>query len=888
MPEKKTKSTIANNFASGLVSRVPFFASCLFLAWVMVQLTIDVTGTEVDCFSAAINHFIDAYNQCGYYDVKLAYLENGNLLSRTSGFFRIQLWGFFSFLLSFSGFLAGICKKEKLSGWEVVSCYLISGMLLGMILLVGKIPSYQNLIFLLVGWMYLHLVRAWTELKGKQTLREFLGTFPKSIFVCYAVLLAGIFAMPHFLPVEKLPKAQSETKQIIFEKMQEFHLITSQYEENQERNRIEQEIENASNAPTEEILFAESEPSTERNPADLSGEDSVEQESFNFDPTGEDSTEQDGFDFDSTEKNPGVWEEFASIWQNRSTALFGYEGIGSEDSRLTGNLNGSGSGSGSGKISGGRTDRIGNLQFTGKTVFTAYSEEKPDEMLYIRFFYAENYQKNRWEQSEKTQTIPVFYTLQNSDASIVSSTSSLSSSSGSATSSEQGDGTEDTATTTGLSEDAFLQLKMGTADLKSDSAEKSGNSNQGEKILVSSSRFIEQFYPETRGYRTKTCQVVPENLQQVLKDEFSQFLKQSSINWEHTAGEKMAEHFSEEQIASWIEQFLEERAYYTLSPGQVPKGKDFITWFLTEKKCGYCMHFASAGVMLLRQEGISSRYAEGYVVPVSAWKQSSDGSWVADVKDQNAHAWAEIYMDGWKPVEMTPAYEGELAGDFAGEHDQYLGRWSVPAVVIVIAKWFLRGILAVGILIFVRFFYRKGTDLYEYSLLHTGNRNRDVQNMLRLTLMQYSRKSFQNRRLVKQALNQKNITKQEFIDMISKLWSEADLEGESDGKSIKKELGGKAREEQGEKKEERPEKGQEERQKEKQRIETAIATEGNKNRKEWEWFVNLTEYAYEAAFGEEIGKEQRVEALCLYGKIKKQRISQKKIIYRKKIISQKK
>lgn len=881
MPEKKTKSTIANNFASSLAGRVPFFAGCLFLAWVMVQLTIDVTGMEVDCFSAVINRFIDAYNQCGYYDVKLAYLENGNLLSRTSGFFRIQLWVFFSFLLSFSGLLAGICKKEKLSGWEVILCYLISGMLLGMILLVGKIPSYQNLIFLLLGWMYLHLVRAWTELKGKQTLREFFGKFPKSIFVCYAVLLAGIFAMPHFLPVEKLPKAQNETKQIIFEKMQEFHLVTSQYEENRERNRIEQEIENASNTPTEETLFAESEPSTERNPADLlgedsteqesfnfnpTGEDSVEQESFNFDPTGEDSTEQEGFDFDSTEKNPGVWEEFASIWQNRSTALFGYEGIGSEDSRLTGNLNGSGSVSGSGKISGGRTDRIGNLQFTGRTVFTAYSEEKPDEMLYIRFFYAENYQKNRWEQSGKTQGIPVFYTLQNSDASIVSSTSSLSSSSGSATSSEQGDGTEDAATTTVLSEDAFLQLKMGTADLKSDSTEKSGNSNQGEKILVSSSRFLEQFYPETRVYRTETCQVVPENLQQVLEDEFAQFLEQSSINWENTAGETMVEHFSEEQVASWIEQFLEERAYYTLSPGQVPKGKDFITWFLTEKKCGYCMHFASAGVMLLRQEGISSRYAEGYVVPVSAWKQSSDGNWVAEVTDQNAHAWAEIYTDGWKPVEMTPAYEGELAGDFAGEHDQYLGRWSVPAVVIVIAKWVLRGILAVGMLILGRFFYRKGVDLYEYSLLHTGNRNRDVQNMLYLALKQYSRKSFQNRRLVKQALNKKNITKQEFIDMISKLWSGTDLEGKSDEKSIKKELGRKAGEEPGEK----------------QRIEMAVGTEVNKNRKEWEWFVNLTEYAYEAAFGEEIGKEQRVEALCLYGKIKKQRIFQKKITSQKK------
>ena len=68
------------------------------------------------------------------------------------------------------------------------------------------------------------------------------------------------------------------------------------------------------------------------------------------------------------------------------------------------------------------------------------------------------------------------------------------------------------------------------------------------------------------------------------------------------------------------------------------------------------MHFATAGVMLLRSRGVPARYAEGYLVNDADF--ASDG-W-ADVKDSRAHAWAEIYVDGvgWVPLEMTPGYGG--------------------------------------------------------------------------------------------------------------------------------------------------------------------------------------------------------------------------------------
>ncbi|MCR1906817.1 transglutaminase-like domain-containing protein [Intestinimonas butyriciproducens] len=84
-----------------------------------------------------------------------------------------------------------------------------------------------------------------------------------------------------------------------------------------------------------------------------------------------------------------------------------------------------------------------------------------------------------------------------------------------------------------------------------------------------------------------------------------------------------------------------------------PEGEDFVTYFLNGSRRGYCMHYASAAVLLLRTVGIPARYVSGFaaVVPPSGR---------VDVPDSSAHAWVEIYLDGygWYPVEVTPGYGG--------------------------------------------------------------------------------------------------------------------------------------------------------------------------------------------------------------------------------------
>lgn len=113
------------------------------------------------------------------------------------------------------------------------------------------------------------------------------------------------------------------------------------------------------------------------------------------------------------------------------------------------------------------------------------------------------------------------------------------------------------------------------------------------------------------------------------------------------------------QFARIVSAYLSSGAY-SLSLQRVPDGTDVVEYFLAESKTGYCVHYASAGVLILQSMGIPARYASGYVVKPRDF-ENSGGSYGVSVKDSAAHAWAEIYLDGigWVPVEMTPGYEEE-------------------------------------------------------------------------------------------------------------------------------------------------------------------------------------------------------------------------------------
>lgn len=92
---------------------------------------------------------------------------------------------------------------------------------------------------------------------------------------------------------------------------------------------------------------------------------------------------------------------------------------------------------------------------------------------------------------------------------------------------------------------------------------------------------------------------------------------------------------------------------YTLSPGKTPDGEDFVEYFLTKNKKGYCRHFASSAVLLLRAAGIPARYAEGFKFNTA--KLTNIGS--IEMLDSDAHAWVEVYYSGtgWRALDFTPS-----------------------------------------------------------------------------------------------------------------------------------------------------------------------------------------------------------------------------------------
>ena len=75
-----------------------------------------------------------------------------------------------------------------------------------------------------------------------------------------------------------------------------------------------------------------------------------------------------------------------------------------------------------------------------------------------------------------------------------------------------------------------------------------------------------------------------------------------------------------------------------------------ISNFILQRKSAHCEYFASAAVILLRSMGVPTRYVSGY------FAHESDGKGWTLVRQRDAHAWAESWVDGagWVTVDATP------------------------------------------------------------------------------------------------------------------------------------------------------------------------------------------------------------------------------------------
>jgi transglutaminase-like putative cysteine protease len=98
-----------------------------------------------------------------------------------------------------------------------------------------------------------------------------------------------------------------------------------------------------------------------------------------------------------------------------------------------------------------------------------------------------------------------------------------------------------------------------------------------------------------------------------------------------------------------IENHLQTHWNYSLDVPQ-PSGHVAST-FLFERERGYCMHYATTMVIMLRTQGIPARFVVGY----TPGQRVDSNQWV--VRGLDSHAWVEVYFPdyGWIRFDPTPS-----------------------------------------------------------------------------------------------------------------------------------------------------------------------------------------------------------------------------------------
>lgn len=136
-------------------------------------------------------------------------------------------------------------------------------------------------------------------------------------------------------------------------------------------------------------------------------------------------------------------------------------------------------------------------------------------------------------------------------------------------------------------------------------------------------------------------------------------------------------------VAQALGLYRNEPFHYTLNPPLL--GEAAVDDFLFQTRRGFCEHYASSFVFLMRAAGVPARVVTGY----QGGERNPLGNHVS-VRGRDAHAWAEVWLAGrgWVRVDPTAAVaparveRGVVAALPAGEHPGGLagleGAWLQP------------------------------------------------------------------------------------------------------------------------------------------------------------------------------------------------------------------
>jgi transglutaminase-like putative cysteine protease len=126
------------------------------------------------------------------------------------------------------------------------------------------------------------------------------------------------------------------------------------------------------------------------------------------------------------------------------------------------------------------------------------------------------------------------------------------------------------------------------------------------------------------------------------------------LSLRYAAGVRQRNNSDELRIKEILQLFRQENFIYTLEPPLL--GTNSIDEFLFTTRAGFCEHYASTFVVLMRAMGIPARVVTGYQ---GGAINRVDG--YMEVRQSDAHAWSEVWLTGrgWVRIDPTAAVAPE-------------------------------------------------------------------------------------------------------------------------------------------------------------------------------------------------------------------------------------
>jgi len=153
--------------------------------------------------------------------------------------------------------------------------------------------------------------------------------------------------------------------------------------------------------------------------------------------------------------------------------------------------------------------------------------------------------------------------------------------------------------------------------------------------------------------------------------------RQLAVNWLSRSPDPEA--MIEQALALFRQEF-----FYTLQPPLL--GENSVDDFLFRTRRGFCEHYAAAFVVLMRHAGIPARVVTGYQ---GGERNPVDGYLV--VRQSDAHAWAEVWLEGRGWVRIDPTAAVSPSRIESGIADALPAGEPLPALLQIRTTW-LRGV----------------------------------------------------------------------------------------------------------------------------------------------------------------------------------------------------